>query len=79
MELTERITDTLTNLPRSPLLARAVVVDAFLDLLIDTDDANERHRLEQSLAGLPRSAVLDRTAVADALLDVLAPGDPSLN
>ena len=79
MELTERITDTLSNLPRSPLLARSTVVDAFLDLLIDTDDANERQRLEQSLASLPRSAVLDRIAVADALFDVLAPGDPSLN
>ena len=79
MELTERITDTLSNLPRSPLLARTTVVDAFLDLLIGADDADERQRLEQSLAGLPRSVVLDRMTVADALLDVLSPGDPSLN
>ena len=79
MELTERITDTLTNLPRSPLLARATVVDAFLDLLNCTVDADERQRLEQSLARLPRSVVLDRTTVADALLDVLPAGDPSLN
>lgn len=79
MELTDRITHTLSNLPRSPLVARTTVVDAFLDLLIATDDAEERQRLEASLAGLPRAVVLDRTTVADALLDVLAPGDPSLN
>jgi hypothetical protein len=79
MELTERITDTLKNLPRSPLLARTTVVDAFLDLMIGTEDAEERQRLEESLTRLPRSVVLDRTTVADALLDVLPPGDPSLN
>jgi hypothetical protein len=79
MELTERVTDTLMNLPSSPVVARATVVDAFLDLMSETQDPDERHRLERSLAALPRSVVVDRMVVADALLDVLVPGDPSLN
>lgn len=79
MELTERITDTLSSLPTSPLIERTTVVDAFLDLLSETQDQDERQRVERSLAALPRSTVVDRMTVADALLDLLVPGDPSLN
>lgn len=78
-QLSEKVRITLTNLPPSPLMDRAVAVDAFLDLLNDSGDPEERHRIEQSLATLPSSVVVDRMAVTDALLDILAPGEPSPN
>ena len=79
MPLHELVRATLDNLPRSPLLDRAVVVDTLLDMLNATPDPDERTQLKEILSRVPRSVVVDRTAVADLLLDLLGPGEPSLN
>lgn len=79
MPLTDLARASLDELPRSPLLARAAVVDTFLDMLSATDDDTDRVLLQETLARLPRSVVVDRTAVADLLLDLLGPGEPSVN
>lgn len=79
MQLSERVRSTLTNLPPSPLLDRATVVDVLLDLLNASEDPEERRRVEHSLANLPRSVVVDRITVTDALLDLLVQGEPSPN
>lgn len=79
MPLTELVHATLDGLGRSPLLDRATVVDALLDMLSATQHPDERTRLEATLGRLPRSVVVDRMAVADLLLDLLGPGEPSAN
>jgi len=70
---------TLDNLPPSPLLDRAAVVDTLLDMLSATADLDEKMQLQDTLSRVPRSVVVDRTAVADLLLDLLGPGEPSDN
>jgi hypothetical protein len=70
---------TLDNLPPSPLLDRAAVVDTLLDMLSATSNPEDRSHLMETLSRLPRSVVVDRNAVADLLLDLLGPGEPSSN
>lgn len=77
--LEQLVRTTLDNLPQSPLLDRAAVVDTFLDMLSATPNPAERSRLQETLTRLPRSVAVDRTAVADLLLDLLGPGEPSAN
>jgi hypothetical protein len=79
MPLHDLIRTTLDNLPRSPLLDRAAVVDTLLDMLSATSNPEDRTQLMETLSRLPRSVVVDRTAVADLLLDLLGPGEPSPN
>lgn len=79
MPLHDLVRATLDNLPRSPLLDRAVFVDTLLDMLSVTTIPEERTQLMEVLSRVPRSVVIDRTAVADLLLDLLGPGSPSSN
>ncbi|MDQ3943650.1 MAG: hypothetical protein M3357_00550 [Actinomycetota bacterium] len=79
MPLHDLVRATLNNLPRTPLLDRAVVVDTLLDMLSATPIPEERTQLMETLSRVPRSVVVDRTAVADLLLDLLGPGEPSPN
>ncbi len=79
MALSDLARATLDELPRSPLLDRAAVVDTLLDMLNAAEHPAERLQLEETLSRLPRSVVVDRTAVADLLLDLLGPGEPSAN
>jgi hypothetical protein len=79
MPLHDLVRATLDNLPPSPLLDRAMVVDTLLDMLSATADPEERTLLKETLSRVPRSVVVDRTAVADLLLDLLGPGAPSPN
>ncbi len=79
MALNELVRATIDNLPRSPLLDRAVVVDTLLDMLSVTTVPEERSQLMEILSRVPRSVVVDRNSVADLLLDILGPGVPSPN
>lgn len=72
MPLRDLARATLDELPRSPLIKRATVVDVLLDMMSATEHPDERVQLEQTLQGLPQSLVVDRTAVADILLDLLS-------